>query len=297
MRTNYLKIIAIMVSLCLLIASCAKNADISHKETENVVPQSHTVTIGYILPENIYKSKDEMFFSFFSSFYQYIIDEKGADGLSHLTKYGINNLTDALTACKKWDNGHDSGIPIVGYVYAPYFFENAVGSDFSDHQEEDSFIGFCLRNNKYIDLLHFFRQFFYYWRLDEGFTTNTNNGSDFFASSYASIIDIAKFFYFTKEKLPSYFHDEKNIPELYDKVPGLLYEPVNIIETVTLNNYDNIEYIINPNFRCYGFMIDGYYLDDDFSTKIDKLTFDDIKDMDNIHIYVKFKRNMDEQYK
>ncbi len=44
-------------------------------------------------------------------------------------------------------------------------------------------------------------------------------------------------------------------------------------------------------------MIDGYYLNDDFSTKIDKLTFDDIKDMDNIHIYVKFKRNMNEQYK
>lgn len=294
MKIAKLKILALILCICLISTSC--NTDKKTSVEEPIIPESHTILVKYILPDNIYRNKDELFFSFFSSFYQFIIDEIGEPGIKHLERLGIHNQIDALTVCQKWEEGHSSGLPRVGAVYAKYFFKNEVGSDFDDHLKENTFLAYCLKNGKFIDFLHFAKHFFYYWRLDEGYTTSKNHGSDFFASNDASIIDIAKFFYFTKDTLPSYFYIDNHIPVLYDKVPGLIRQPVNPFEMITLDNYDNTEYIFNHNYDCYGYTLDGFYLDEEYNIEITKLTYNVISNLDTINIYVKFNKNPDETY-
>ena len=256
------------------------------------------LNINYVLPEYIYNSKDELFNDFFFDFYNYISAKPS--GPSHLKSYNIKNVDDLYNICKYFDKKNATGFPHVGDILAPYFLYQRRGSNFEEQKNKDYFIGYCLRNGKYVAFFNFLEKFFYYYRMDEGYTGPASEGkdpygSDFFASPYASIIDTVKFFYYTKYTLPSFFYDNKNIPDLYDKIPGILKTPFDKNVTISYDTSSSDEYTLPANFDCYAYKFDGWYTNSNFNSSpishIDStyITINNINEDNNtITLYAKF---------
>ena len=128
----------------------------------------------------------------------------------------------------------------IGNLAGSYYLTKNVGGKL-ENQTSSSFIGWCLANNRYVDFIYFLEEFFYWWRLDEGYTNGPDDpqgtGSDFLASPWASLVDTAKFFYFTKETLPTYFKTKGHIPAMYDKIPNLIISKRGTLETEYNSQY------------------------------------------------------------
>ena len=270
-------------------------------DTNNTIklPNQVKINIKYHLPSSIYNSKDELFNDFIKDLYEYIITNHPSKGIPHLKSLNINSVEDALKICKDWNDNDSTGLPLVGKAFSPFFLHNDAGGTFERQKEKDCFVGYCFKENKYIDFLYFLKTFFYHFRIDEGYTiinfdgSITNpEGSDFFASSYASIIDTAKFFYYTKDTLPYYFISLKHIPELYDKIPGVLKTPFNREEIITYDTTFNKAYPLPNTFNCYGYKFLGWNESDnsniDYIDKIDNSLIEnhilDIFDNDKLTI-------------
>ena len=188
-------------------------------------------TVTYMIGD-IFESKEELFTSFFTDFYNYIINYKKAG--SSLRSQGVNSVEDFLEAASYYDPTSGAGMGKIGNLAGSYYVTKNIGGKLED-QTENSFIGWCLKNDRYVDFIYFMEEFFYWWRLDEGYTNGPDDpqgtGSDFFASSWASLVDTAKFFYFTKETLPTYFKTKGHIPAMYDKIPSLIISKRGTLET------------------------------------------------------------------
>ena len=233
------------------------------------LPSNIDLNIHFVLPKYIYNSKDDLFYDFFIEFYNFVINIPG--GQSHLKTCNIKSVGDVYTACKSWDKNSGVGLPVVGKAFSQYFLHEEKGGDFENQKNYNFFVGYCLNNDKFVDFLYFMQTFFYHFRLDEGYTGKRSegkdpHGSDFFASSYASIIDTAKFFYYTKDTLPSYFKIKKNIPDLYDKIPGILKTPFDNNIFITYDTKTNNAYTLPHDFDCYGYKFIGYYTDPEFKS-------------------------------
>lgn len=282
---------------CYLCSSCVPS--VKENKTPKF-PENINLTINFILPNYIYINKDELFYDFFNEFYNYIINKDG--GTNHLLHNNINSVDDLYKICKTWDKKSATGLPYVGSVLGKYFLYQRKNSNFVEQKNYDYFVGHCLNNDRFVDFLYFAKTFFYHFRMDEGYTGSTEEGkdpygSDFFASSYASIIDIAKFFYYTKDSLPSYFISKKNIPNLYDTIPGVLKNNFNKSITVSYNTKDNTSFVLPNNFDCYGFNFIGFYTNSNYDSEAvshidnDFIVNNNLLLEDNaITLYAKFER-------
>lgn len=287
----------LIILTSLSLSSCA-NSDTSKKIVK--LPDSINISVNFVLPDYIYNSKDEIFNDFFAEFYNYILSKDG--GAYYLQKNNINSLDDLYKMCKSWDDKSSTGLPKVGNILSKYYLFQRVGSNFVEQSHFDYFIGYCINNNKFVDFIYFLRDFFYHFRMDEGYTGEKSagkdpNGSDFFASSYASIIDTAKFFYYTKETLPDYFISKKNIPNLYDKIPGLLKNNFNSSMTISYDTKSDLGFALPNDFNCYGFHFLGFYTDDILSSDCVSYINNDfiiknniISNNNSITLYAKFRR-------
>ncbi len=198
---------------------------ISYEEDLTLYPSWEKVTyrINYQFPNQIYINKEALFMDFFSDFYNYIVNYLGEEDT--LKQKGVNNLTDFLSIAGAWSGGA-AGMGQIGNLAGSYYLRIDAGGDIKNQTAEDGFIGYCLENNQYVEFIYFLQEFFYWWRLDEGYTGGSsdpeNTGSDFLASAWASLVDTAKFFYYEKDTLPSYFILKGHIPEMYDRIPYIV---------------------------------------------------------------------------
>ena len=262
------------------------------------IDQDTTININYILPEYIYVDKDELFHSFFNELYTFTIDNFSPRCINVLNRNGIYTLDDLYKICDYYL------VPLevqkVGLAFGNYFAKRQNTYDFLSQKNSDTFVNYCLTNDKFIDFLYFARVFFYNWRMDEGYTFSASNpdgvdsnGSLFFADPSASVIDIVKFFKYSKSTLPSYFIVKENIPNLYDCVPGILK---NYFKTEAKYNHkmkSDDTYILPDSLDCYGFDFDGWYLNDKYEgSSIESITLKDIAllNNNNITLYAKFHR-------
>jgi len=83
---------------------------------------------------------------------------------------------------------------VIGNLCGQYFVEEKVGGSLEE-QSEEFFIGYCFKQGKYLKLIPHLITFFANWRRIEG--CSEKNASDFFANSWASLVDTAKFFKYT----------------------------------------------------------------------------------------------------
>ena len=295
-----------MPLLCITLISCKtyseKNSYYSIPESlekdiyEYLINSDGIININLVLPPNIYNSKDELYIVFFTDLFNYTKVLKNRKGEQHLARYGLREPMDALTLAKRWDGG-ERGMPIVGLAFGKFFITQDVGGKFENQKSTDSFVGYCLNNNLYVDFLKFMQIFFYYWRLEEGFTGPAKegknpNGSDFFAEPSASIVDTAKFFYFDQKNLPLYFYKHNTIPMLYNHVPGLINNDFDRSIIYSYKSHENSSLVLPNEFDCYGYSFDGWYLNDSYEGDAIKTIskFDAIKYGNNLTLYGKFTR-------
>ena len=252
-----------------------------------------TYTIDYVLGDHAYANYKQLYRAFFSDFYYYIKDYRGAE--YSLIKSGANNVEDFLEICSAYTGG-SAGMSQIGNNYGSYYLKIDTGGKIEDQHSDDGFIGYCLDNNMYVEFIYFIQDFFYYWRLEEGYTNSSSDpngtGSDFLASAWASIIDTAKFFYYSPyvdkddpHRLPSYFFREGyKVPTFYEKIPYIVK-----ISTGELNyTYDWEEEFILPTDIVYeGYTFIGWYDNPEFNgepiTKLEKGIHSNIK------VYAKFE--------
>ncbi len=198
--------------------------------------------------------KESVYREFFTDFYNFIVEEKGAeDGMKanaakHLLK--LESLDDFLSIGSDYDAGLGNMVSLA-YITSGWFMETEPGGTL-EGQNPWYFVGYCYKNNKHIDLLNHLAKFFAYWRYDEGFTTPTNNGSDFYADPWASVVDICKFFYFDENT--SYVKTER-VLNCFRNIPGVFYPER--LELVNEYAVGSTTQLTRPTFEGYTFV--GWY--------------------------------------
>ena len=263
---------------------------------EYLVNSDGLININLVLPSNIYSNREELYIVFFTDLFNYIKALKERKGEQHLARYGLNEPLDALLMAKRWDGG-ERGMPAVGLAFGKFFITQDVGGKLENQKSTDSFVGYCLNHDMYVDFLKFMQIFFYYWRLEEGFTGPARegknpNGSDFFAEPSASIVDTAKFFYFEQDDLPLYFYKQNTIPMLYSHVPGLINNEFKKSIIFSYKYHENSSLVLPDDFDCYGFRFDGWYLNDAYDgVPVNTISkFDAIKYGSTLTLYGKFTK-------
>lgn len=260
-----------------------------------LIDKSGTLEINYILPDYIYLNIDELYNDFFTELFYYSYNYSDTSKLT-LAKYGVHSLGDTLRICKTWTGGA-RGLPLVGQAFGVYFLKSKSHGTFNDARETNTFVGYCLNNNKFVDMLYYFKTFFYYWRVDEGYPLSFDEkgyspATDFFLYPDISLIDIAKFFFYYSRSLPLNILSKNNIPSLYNEIPGLLKTPFS--KTVSYNYSRGVDsvFILPNTFDCYGFSFEGWYTSPDFEgepiAKFDK--YEAMNYGSNITLYAKFSR-------
>lgn len=206
---------------------------------------NNSFTVSYYLGYDIFETKADLYKAFFTDFYYFIqtIDN------NKLLEYNINNCEDFLSFCMDWNANEGSAFTGVGNALCSYYINNEENGTFAS-QPTTSFIGYCYHNNKYVDFLEFLEIFFAYWRTDEGYSKTDIHGNDFFYSSWASLVDTCKFFYFssstltdkypwfTKERSPRVHYALDNVPQ----VAKVKLETGKLTETITLPEIDLMYY-------------------------------------------------------
>ena len=169
---------------------------ICNYQKEEILPVISSFTVEYDLGFNYYATKHDLYVAFFTDFYNFLLNNTNCD----FSIYDINNVDDFLNYCSTWSVGSSNELTHTGNAFGRYFLSIEVGGSL-ETQPTTHFVGYCYQNNMYRDLLEFLEVFFAYWRTDEGYTTSTNNGNDFFASAWAAIVDTCKYFYFTSSNI------------------------------------------------------------------------------------------------
>ncbi len=198
--------------------------------------------------------KEDVYNAFFTAFYYYIVDVKGAEEelRSNAARYGctIESAEDFLAVGRDYNAGSGS-MTALGSITSGWFLKSRIGGSL-ERQSADCFVGYCYQNNQYVDLLRHLIKFFAYWRQDEGYTTPTNNGSDFFAESWAPVVDICKFFYFDENT--SYVKSSR-VLKCFENIPGVFYpERLDLVKEYAVGNTTELT---QPAFEGYTFV--GWY--------------------------------------
>lgn len=231
--------------------------------------------INYVLPDDTWINKNALYEDFYGAFYEFLVNNTDCDMSKHET------LDDFLTYCSTWKVGGKSDLYHTGDSFGRYYVTIEVGGKL-ENQPTDTFIGYCYQNGKYLDIIDHLMTFFAYWRTDEGYTTETNNGNDFFASAWASMVDTSKFFYFTSDTLNdiyAWFNSER-VKHALDYIPGVNIIPIETIGFKTEN------YTLPTSLEFEGYTFGGFYLDSNFTKPISVITPDMVNNQE-VTIYVK----------
>ena len=209
-----------------------------------------TIKIEYDLGYEQFDTKNDLYNAYFTEFYNFLKTKTDCD----LEKYNINSVEDFLRECLNWNFDNTDSFKGVGNAFAKYYVTIKVG-DTLENQPTDTFVGYCYQNNKFKDFLEHLEVFFAYWRTDEGYTTSTNNGNDFFASAWAALVDTCKFFYFTSDNITdtySWFTKERSprVHYMLDNIPGV--GKVNLIK-------ESINSIYLPSISRMHYKFLGWY--------------------------------------
>ncbi len=198
--------------------------------------------------------KKAVYTEFYSDFYRFIVEDKGAEeGMkSNAAKQGlkIESVEDFLAIGIDYDAGIGDMFALA-YIASGWFMEDEPGGTL-ESQNSWYFVGYCYKNGKHIDLLNHLAKFFAYWRYDEGFTTPTNNGSDYYADPWASLVDTCKFFFFDENT--SYVKTER-VLNCFRNIPGVFYPER--LELVTEYAVGDTTQLTQPTFEGYTFV--GWY--------------------------------------
>lgn len=201
--------------------------DFSKNITENTLLyakwDAEEFNVTYDLGFEVYASKDILYSAFFTDFYDFLKNNTDCD----LVSLGVNNCEEFLTVCADWNAyGRDSFYG-VGDTFSKYYVTTEIGGKLED-QPATTFIGYCIRNNKYVEFIPHLIEFFAYWRTDEGYTGGSddpnNLGNDFFAEPWASLVDTCKFFKFTSENLNQTYpwFTSSRVKNALDNIPSVV---------------------------------------------------------------------------
>ncbi len=215
------------------------------------------------ITDGIYVSKDDLYVAYYTAFYNFMKDHTDAN----LTN---TSLEDFLVQGKTWQiPGGRSEMYHMGDKYGRYYVKSQAGGTLEE-QPESSFLGYCYKNGMFIDFIHHLETFFEYWRTDEGYTGSSadpnNTGNDFYIEPWASMVDTAKFFFFTADTLQDTYKwfDSKRVKDALDNIPNVL---------IGLNG---MKVESGHEFDLSKLAIDGYdlefYADANGTAKINKLT-------------------------
>lgn len=250
-----------MLSSCIIISFDANNK----KQYQNI-----DINIDLVYPDFIVK-KDKLFYDMYGELYDYAmeVDEEGFKAL--LFKENIKSKQDMYDICMNPDYPNKD-MHTYGRIFGKYYLTNDMRKDIgledriTFQKTKENFFSKIVDDKKYKEFLKFTVIFFYYWRLDEGYTGYSvehrdPRGCEYFANSYATIIDIAKFFHYSKKTLPSYFN-RKTVPTLYDEIPGIVEE--DLIYKINKQVTDENEVIELPTeFNIVDFEFKGWYMSED----------------------------------
>lgn len=216
------------------------------KEIEKI--ENDVDNITYILGENVYSTKDELYESFFSDYYWFIYGYYGEEAL---TSKGVYDVDDFLTL------GRTPGTQSTKYRVLADTFSYFLTKDVNgikENQPESTFIGHCIKNGKYEEIIDFFIMFFAFWRIDEGYANQSNYGADFFAEGWAPQVDICKFFNYTENtkevpKTPRVLDCFLSIEGVATgKLSTSVYEGMTLNTNLIRRGYTFAGWYDNPNF-------------------------------------------------
>lgn len=217
------------------------------KEIEKI--ENDVDNITYILGENVYSTKDELYESFFSDYYWFIYGYYGEEAL---TSKGVYDVDDFLTL------GRTPGTQSTKYRVLADTFSYFLTKDVNgikENQPESTFIGHCIKNNIYEEIIDFFIMFFAYWRIDEGYANQSNYGADFFAEGWAPQVDICKFFNYTEntKEVPK----TSRVLDCFKSIEGVASG------TLSTSIYEGMT--LNTNLIRRGYKFDGWYDNPNFT--------------------------------
>lgn len=218
------------------------------------VRANESIHVNYDLGYEHYDSKNDLYIAYFTDFYYFLKNNTNIN----FTKLNISSLDDFLTICKTWRAYGRNEMGGLGDAFGAYYLTKVEKGTF-ENQPETSFVGWCYKNGKYIELLHHLEVFFGYWRTDEGYSQSDPHGNDFFYSPWASFVDTCKFFYFTSANITDTYswYTYQRSPRVHymlDNVPG--------IEAIELVN-DTLDPINLPTLSRNHFEFKGWYDDND----------------------------------
>ena len=132
---------------------------ISYEEDLNLtaVWEKQLYSINYVLGNEVFADKHQLFLAFFTDFYYYIVDYRQRE--NYLTDRGVNDLETFLSICGSYTGGA-AGMSNVGNLLGQFYLRIDVGGNINNQTAEDGFIGYCLENNKYVEFIYFIQDFF-----------------------------------------------------------------------------------------------------------------------------------------
>ena len=217
--------------------------------------------ITYVLGDNIYLSKEELFINFYSDFYKYIITYHGDEYLKDNSVININSLEEFVELARSFNGAGYSNLYGIGHLAGRYMLIKDLNG-ILENQPETGFFGYCYKNGLYKDLLPFFIRFFAYWRIDEKYANESNYGADIFAEGWAPTVDIAKFFYYDQDNLPSKALKTERMFDCFSNISSVVYGK---LPTTPINGM-----ILPTDLKLRGYVFDGWYDNPEFSG--DKIT-------------------------
>lgn len=143
--------------------------------------------VNYVLNGGYFHQKDEVKVKFYTDLYNF-----------------VNNHYDTELKSMDLNDFIESEPYIIGSLCGKYYLKEEIGGKL-ENQPTNYFVGYCYKNNMYLDLLQHLIEFFAHWRIIEG--CSEAHADDFFASSWASLVDTAKLFKYTTDE------ELKNSPE------------------------------------------------------------------------------------
>ena len=165
------------------------------------------VYIDHELGVDLWESKESLKQSFYTDFYNFI---KNNNGERDLKTHNINNAKEFVAFADFY---------AIGFAFHKYFLEARMNGNLQN-EPENTFIGWCMKNNKYVDFINFLITFFAWWRNDEGCTCMDpyNYADNFFVGSWAALVDTSKLFYYTAETV--HFWQSYRVKYAIDNIPG-----------------------------------------------------------------------------
>lgn len=216
----------------------------------------------HALERDFWGSKRALYEAFFGAFHDFIA-QKDPDVLA---RHGVTEKKAFLSFCQDWTAEGKDSLYAMGFAFHPYFLM-PTESLALEAQDEEHFIGWCWRHDRFRSFITFLVNYFAYWRNDEGCTRFApyNHADRFFASSWAALVDTGKLFYFTSDTV--YVWHSFRIKYILDHIPGVATSPLVLPETVDAGT-------LPPDPAIAGYLFQGWFASPDDKNALTGVTHD-----------------------